>query len=157
MAKLRRKVHLEIAEMKDAESIRDLIYPSYFDESIYRDLTYDPDMTLNVIKGWLRDRSFIVKDSESGKVVGFATIAFLRSFYKETEGDVEMFYVLPEYRGTWAARLLVNCLVENARANDAKVIYTSCLSGIDEKNNTLYVNLWKKFGFKTLGTVLIGS
>lgn len=143
---------LHIARPEDVSAIQSLMYPGYFQESTYSGLTYDHDQTRAMIENWLHDVCIVAK--VEGRIVGVAAMYYVRTFYKEPEADVEMFYVAPEYRGTGISRALVDTLVQNADANRCAVIYTSCASGISEKNNLLYRNLFKKFGFNVLGTEL---
>lgn len=148
-------LNLSVATIYDIEPIEELL-KEYMAESTYNGLTYCKDGTVNMILSWLNEGFFfIVKDGE--KVVGLAVMALMKTFYKELEADVDMFFIHPDYRGTGASRMLVDNIVQNAEANNCKVIYTACLSGISDKNNKLYKNLWGKFGFRELGTVLIRS
>ena len=144
---------LSVGTLDDAQDIQNLLYPSYFEETAYKGMTYNADNTRNQVLSWLEDLCFIAR--AEGKVVGVAVTRLLRTFYDEIEADVDMFVVHKDYRGTGVARDLVNAVVANAEANNAKVIYTSCLSGLGETNDKLYQNLYKKFGFEPLGTVMI--
>lgn len=144
------------ATMEHADVIQSLIYPAYFQETIFSNLTYDADMTKQLIGEWINNNitGLVLVD---GVIAGFAVMCLSRSFYKEIEADVEMFYILPQYRGTGASRALIDGLMKTGEANNVAVMYASCLSGISEKNEKLYINLWKKFGFKKLGTVMMRS
>lgn len=143
------------ATENDIAAIQGLLYPHYFSESVYKNMTYSADNTRRIIESWLPNCAIIVKDGD--KAVGFASMVLQHSFFEEPEADVEMFFILPEYRGTGVARALCKFMIETAEANGAKLIFSSCLSGIDGKNNSLYINLWRKFGFEILGTVLVRS
>ena len=145
---------IELASANDKEAIQGLLYPHYFKESVYKELTYDADATGNMIDDWLNNSATLLV-KKNNNVVGIAAMSLCKSYYKEIECDVEMYFILKEHRGTGASRLLCEAIVNIADANNAKIIYSSCLSGIDEKNNNLFINLWKKYGFKTLGTVMI--
>lgn len=145
---------IERATREDIPAIKDLLYPTYFNESTYSGLTYDDEATTKMVVGWIESLCFVAKDNR-GKVIGIAQGFAFQSFYKELELAIEMFYVLPEWRGTGVARALVSNIVQQADANGVAVVYTSCASGIDSKNNALYKNLYKKFGFDELGTELI--
>lgn len=143
---------VQIANEADLDGIQDLLYPGYFQESTYNKLTYDHESTRGVIKNWLENVCFVGKSGD--EIVAVVSMYYLRSFYKEPEADIEMFYIRPDFRGTGLSRDLVNCIVQNADANGCKVIYTGCASGINRKNDSLYANLFKKFGFSVLGTEL---
>ena len=147
---------LKQAGIEDIQRIQDLLYPHYFKESGYRDLDYDPLATATMIYTWIKDGVGLIVESD-GKAIGFASIGFMRTFYKQAEADVDMFFILPEYRATGAARMLSKSLAYVADKGNAKVVYTSCLSELGENNNKMYENLWSKLGFRKLGTVMIRS
>lgn len=145
-----------IPTIQNVDEIQGLLYPHYFSESVFKTLEYDAAATRAVILNWLEtSRCFLIKSK--GKPVGFCAVNFTRTFYKQIEADVEMFFVMPEYRGTGISRALSQLATDSAKELGADVMYSSCLSGIDDKNNSQYTNLWKKLGFEVLGTVMIRS
>lgn len=141
------------ATPENAEDICGLIYPGFFGESTFSGMTYDPEQTLEQVNSWIGGLCLIAVDD--GKVVGFTAATAFRSFFKDPEMAVEIFYVSPEYRGRGISRALVDGIVSNAEAYGIKMIQTSCLSGMGVKNDAVFCNLWGKFGFKKLGTVLL--
>jgi len=144
---------VRLATFDDLERIERLLYPDYFEASTYHGLTYDRDAALQVGADWINNCCLLAE--VGGELVGVASLKLMRTYYREIESDVVMFYVSPAARGTGAARKLAECIVKISVESGAKVIYTSCLSGVDGRNNTLYVNLFAKYGFKTLGTVMV--
>lgn len=146
-------IYLTIAQEKDIDAIEELL-KIYMSESAYKNMTYSSENTRDCIKGWLESDFFFLA-WEGKKLVGLAVMGLMRTFYEENEADVDMFYIHPDYRGKGVSRMLVENIVKNAEANKCGVVYTACLSGISDKNNKLYKNLWGKFGFGELGTVLI--
>ena len=144
------------ATLEHVDEIEGLLYPHYFEESGYNHLDYDSDNCKRCISEWVTSGVGIMIKSR-GKLVAFAAMGFIRTFYKQIEADVDMFFVLPEYRGTGIARVLSKVLSDFANEAQAAVVYTSCLSELGGKNNQMYVNLWKKLGFRVLGTVMIRS
>lgn len=143
------------ADQRHAEEIKGLIYPGFFEESTFSGLTFDHEQTLKQVRSWIDDLCLIALDD--GKIVGFTAAVGYRSFFKEAEMAVEIFYIAPSHRGTGTSRALVSALTEYADELGIASIQTSCLSGISDENNSLFVNLWGKSGFKKLGTVLIRS
>lgn len=144
---------LSFATYADIEDIENLLYPHYFEESTYSDLTYDPEMTRKTITSWIPETCILAR--VDGVLVGVLAMYFTRTYYKEYEGDVVIFYVHPDYRGAGVGRGLVNALKEVSDKLGAAVVYTSSGSGMGEENNKLYTNLFKKVGFEELGTELI--
>lgn len=141
------------ATVENAEEIRGLIYPGFFEESAFCGMTFDPEQTLEQVKSWIDGLCLIAVDE--GKIVGFTAAVGYRSFFVEPELAVEIFYVKPEYRGKGVSRQLVEQIAVHADAYGIKSVQTSCLSGISGANNALFVNLWKKFGFSELGSVMM--
>lgn len=146
---------VRIAEMRDVLTIQDLIYPDYFKDSIYKNLKYDRAATTGFITEWVNNYCFVAENND-GKIIGVTAFYFVNTYYKEKECDILMFYVEPDYRGTGISRALVDAVVKTCKLRgDVGAIYTSSGSGIKGKNNNLYSNLFKKFGFKELGTELV--
>lgn len=152
------KFHVEVlqASPADVDEVESFLYPGYFNESGYSHLDYDANNCKAMISSWIKDGIGLIIRA-NGIIVAFASISFMRTFYKQVEADIDMFFVLPEYRGTGVARMLSNALSEIAKEGNAEVVYSSCLSELGEKNNQLYINLWKKLGFRELGTVMVRS
>lgn len=146
-------ITIERAKYGDVDGIQGLMYPTYFNESTYSNLEYDPVRTRMTITNWLNNVCFVAKDGD--RIAGVFSMWFTQTFYKQIESDVEMFFVHPDYRGTEVARMLVDELVRQSDKVDSAVIYTACASGINDRNNKLYTNLFKKFGFKELGTEVV--
>lgn len=125
----------------------------FAEQSMYgKVMTYSRENALECIKNW----SSILVAEINGKLVGFGAIVIATEFFNEREADIDKFYVQPKYRGTGIARMLAESLIKLAIANDARVIYALCGSGINEKNDKMFENLWKKFGLKKTGCLMVG-
>lgn len=144
------------ATLAEVDEIVALLYPSYFEESGFNGLTYSPENTKAVIASWVQNGIVFLIRSQ-GRAAAMASMEMMRSFYEEIEADITMFYVHADYRATGISRALADTLCRTAEMNGAKVVYSSCLSGMGDKNVNLYTNLWKKFGFRVLGTVMMRS
>lgn len=153
MTKERKKFNLRFANYYDVNAIVDLLHPNYFEESQYKGLTFDLENCQKTVAEWITEYCAIAE--MDGKVVGVVAFYFLNSYYKEKEGDIIIFYVHPDYRGTGVARALVGIVEKISKELDAAVVYTTSGSGMGRKNDKLYSNLFKKFGFEELGTELI--
>ena len=144
---------LHLATDNDIDDIQGLLYPHYFEESHYSDLTYSAKHTRRTIEGFISNNCILAK--VSGKLCGIISSYFINSYYEEIEADIDLMFVLPECRGTGISRAMVKKILEHADLNGVAIVYTSCASGISDKNEKLYSNLFGKFGFKPLGTELI--
>jgi len=131
----------------------ELLCREFAEQSMYgKVMTYSKENALECIKNW----SSILVAEIDGKLVGFGAIVIATEFFNEREADIDKFYVQPKYRGTGIARMLAESLIKLAIANDARVIYALCGSGINEKNDKMFENLWKKFGLKKTGCLMVG-
>lgn len=146
-------IEIKPATIKDIDAMQGLLYPAYFKESGFKGLTYNAENTRHMVESYLGNVTFIAWDGD--KAVGFGSMVIGRTFYDEIEADCEMFFILPEYRGKGVSRLLVEALTKTAELNGAKVMYSSGQSGISDKNDKLWNNLWSKFGFNYLGTIMV--
>lgn len=93
---------------------------------------------------------------DNDKVIG-VLIAFENySFFEDAEMDIDFFYIKKEYRGTQCARELVWNIKKLAISRNVGIIYCGCHSNMADggKNNSLFMNLFKKFGFEETGTNL---
>lgn len=130
----------------------------YLKESIYSDkLEYCPTTSLATFAIACTHESYdclVVR--YNSQIAGVVITCYNTSFFKGFEGNIDFFYVSPEYRGTGVARELVKYAVEQAKNRGATLLYCGCHSGFDDggRNNQLYVNLFKKHGFMVNGTNL---
>lgn len=147
------EITYSVASIDDVDGIQGLMYPTYFNESIYNTQEYDHDMTKKTITNWLDNVCVVAKHKD--KIIAVASMYYSKTYYKTPQADIEMFYVHPDFRGYGVSRDLVRILVDNADANKCSAIYTSCASGISVKNDKQYQNLFKKFGFNKLGTEMV--
>lgn len=146
---------VSIAKNKDIQSIMEMLYPDYFEETIFgKAMTYDEDNTYEMVRNYVHNKICVLcKDGEN--IAGIAVILAGNTFYKEIEADIDFFMVRKRYRKTVVARMLAEEAQKQAEKIGAKVIYAACASGIDDKNDNMFSNLWKKYGFEKLGTAMI--
>lgn len=138
---------------EDVDNILRDIYPAYFAEAIYNKLTPNMEHARVTVANYLNSFSYVAKEDDL--IWGLAVADMGNTFYEEIECDINMFFVHPEARRSGVARAMRDAILEDAKAYNAAVIYTSCLSGISQENEQLYMNLWAKVGFQKLGTVMI--
>ena len=144
------------ATKEDIGAIQGLLYPHYFQESGYGHLTYNAENTRKAIESYFDDGAVLLA-TKGGDAIGVCAVHAFKSFYDEIEVDVQMFFVKKEHRGGGVSREMVRYVIDSAEHIGAKIIYSSCLSGMGGKVNALWQNLWGKFGFKFLGSVMVRS
>lgn len=135
----------------DVDKVLTDLCPAYYAEA-YKELTPDYNHARTMITGYLDGYPVVIKDGERIIAIGHGLHG--NTFFVETEFDVTMFYVHPDYRGSEVSRLLRDALISLKERLNAKVTYTSCLSGLDESNLKKFINLWGKRDFKFLGSVM---
>lgn len=144
---------VRLAEVEDFPLVERLCY-QFFSETMYKVLDYSKENTLEMIRDW---QYILLIETGDGVPAGFCSLNVCHTYYVQKEGDVDKFYIVPEFRGTVASRMLAGSVVKLAKALDAKIVYALCGSGISEKTDRLFHNLWAKFGFKKLGVLMMGQ
>ena len=86
-----------------------------------------------------------------GNIAAFGLGYFAVSWWKEPDASIDLFYVVREYRGSKASRLLLASLIDAFTTHSCGYLYAGAESGISDKNAKMYENLYKKFGFHNLG------
>lgn len=129
----------------------------YKNESHSQNREHDVKNTMLVIMSWITNDNQCVLIEQDGIIKAFAAIWMGYTFYKDKELDIEVFYVHPSARKTPVSRMLAKQICKIAEDNNCPIIYTAGLSGGSKQNEKLYQNMWKKLGFRELGTVMIRS
>jgi GNAT superfamily N-acetyltransferase len=151
-------MQIRLADIDDVDGILSLIYPDFFQESVYRKhLTYSNAETTYFFKSSIiSDNAYTIVLDDNGQINGVCVVVLFRSYYKELEAHVEFFYVKKDIRGSGASRLLIQAATEFAKKSGAGIIYSMSGAGIDDETDKMYANLHKKFGYKSLlGNVMV--
>tara|TARA_R110000803_G_scaffold168472_1_gene231549 strand:+ start:461 stop:940 length:480 start_codon:yes stop_codon:yes gene_type:complete len=88
------------------------------------------------------------------EVIGFVSMTTSLEYHKQPFCYMTKFWVLPEGKGTDAARQLMALLVGWAEDNDCTHIFTTATAELDAVSQQLFINLVKKTGFSDVGPVL---
>lgn len=130
----------------------------FFEESNYKGITsFDHDkLRSNLFMAWAgQDFVTLIVHHAFGTPVGYAHVRREDIFTKESIGELYQFYILPEYRGTGAARALRDAVAAQFADWGCALSYVECGAGLDSlKNDVLFFNLWGKIGYKFLGRAL---
>lgn len=86
-----------------------------------------------------------------GRIIGLAFGFVGNTWWKRPCGGIDMFYIHPEARGKGASRLLVEECLRQFTDFTCGFVYAGAESGLGEKNNALYANLFKRYGFQDIG------
>lgn len=88
---------------------------------------------------------------DGSEMVGIAFGFVGNTWWKRPCGSIDMFYVHPKMRGKGVSRkLLAECLSQFTDF-DCGFVYAGAESGMGERNEALYVNLFKRAGFSHIG------
>jgi N-acetylglutamate synthase-like GNAT family acetyltransferase len=142
------------ATIDDLNSICEFLRP-YHDESVYSGFTYDDLQSRIYMCEMITGENSRVIIVEHGFITGLAVLSFRKSFFKELEADISMFYIGKEYRGTGVSRVLVDACTNLAKSLGAHIIRADNVSGLDKKNDAYWTNLFSKFGYQKLGTTVV--
>ena len=145
------------AELSDVNDIIQTIRP-YHKESMFKEKRIGNEdrlfMTVHnsvMGDGWTTLLS-ITDRSISGILIAYENY----SFYDDSEMDIDFYYIPKEYRGSGVSRELIKAIKNIAIKRKIGIMYCGCHSNMADggKNNNLFVNLFKKYGFEETGTNL---
>ena len=111
-------VHIRAAELSDATAVMDIYNPVVETSTATFDLV---PRTLEQQIDWLSDRSgariVLVAEDDDGTVAGFAALSPYRERAAYSTTVEDSVYVHPDHQGRGVGRLLLEALVETARAH----------------------------------------
>ena len=129
---------------------------AFVEESGY-DITFDRDFVeaTFLIAMDNPEACLIVDEVDDGELTGGAYMETGKMWTKENWGFIQGFMIEPTSRGGRSARRLVEELV--AFSKDAKLshVFTSSTAMVSDEMTQQFVNLFKKFGFKEAGPILV--
>ena len=127
----------------------------YYQETAYKDfMTLDCVSFLEILTQSITDDIVLVSELD-GKKTGFCIINFYKTFFKEHEANISLFYVRPEHRKSGISRELAKQAVDLAASRkNVKIIHTATIARIDEKSEAQFVNMFAKLGFDRCGANL---
>ncbi len=77
-----------------------------------------------------------------------------QDFCRESCAYVTKMYVESEFRGLGTARQLVSAFQDEAKKLGASIVFASSTAGMGDRIEKLYVKLFERYGFVSLGRVL---
>lgn len=141
---------LRRATISDLDEIIDLTRP-YFDESFWgRNTKYSEAKTREKFAWYLNDLHTFVFDS--GGILAIAVIALDHVFSEDLTADYEFFFVSKDARGSGVSRLLQEACEDFAKMSGARIM---CACNSSDVHDGFWVNLFKKFKYEKLGTVMV--
>lgn len=149
-------IEISNVQLQDMPALMQLAV-EFFYESDNRDMTLDTAKYrryLDSIREAPFTRIFMVRCA--GFPAAYAVISAVTEFTKEPIGELYHFYVRPDYRGTHVGRALVARIVDQFDQWNTYKDFAEAASGVDSgRSAKMFENLFKKFGYRTTGVVMV--
>lgn len=139
---------------EDLEPLTDMMMR--FTEESDLPLTYDREKIREV--AWrtiLSDEAILLVHDSEGMLTGMVTGFVDDEFSIEPCAYINKFYIDKEFRGVGVSRALIRAFDEECKKRGIVVSFASSTAGMGERNEKLYVHLFEKCGYTTLGRVMI--
>ena len=138
---------------------RDLLYlvpmSRRFVEESSLPLTFDVEATTSYLTSVMEsENTIILVEDDDGVITGGILGSVDQDFCRESCAYVIKMYVETEFRGLGSARALVEAFQDEAKKLGASIIFASATAGMGDRVERLYVKLFERYGFSTLGRVL---
>ena len=91
---------------------------------------------------------------DEGGISGGAMVAFAQEAQKQPFCYIAKFFVDPDSRNLGIGRDLTEAVLAWASLHGCSHVFSTATAGLDERNQRLFVNLMKKYGFEDVGPVL---
>ncbi len=100
------------------------------------------------------ENTIVLVEEEDGVITGGILGSVDQDFCREKSAYVIKMYVETEFRGLGTARALVEAFQDEAKKLGASIVFASATAGMGDRVEKLYVRLFERYGFVTLGRVL---
>ncbi len=117
--------------------------------------TFDVEATIFHITVLMEsDDAIALIEDDDGIITGVILGSVEQDCCRELCAYVIKLYVEVEFRGLGTSRALVEAFQDEAKKLGASIIFASSTAGMGNRVEKLYVNLFGRYGFATLGRVL---
>lgn len=154
MIRIKCQCKYRLACKDDLEPITDMMMR--FTEESNLPLTYDREQVRDL--AWrtiLSDKAVVVVGDSDGMLTGLVAGLIESEYSLEPCMYMSKFYIEDEFRGIGIARDLISAFDAECKKKGAVLSFASSTAGMGERNEKLYVHLFKKSGYDTLGRVMI--
>jgi len=142
------------AEKEDLDPITDMMM-RFIGEAEF-DLTYVEEQVRNLAWRVILNEEAVVYVADIDGVLGGVVAGFIdNEFSVEPCVYMNKFYVEKEFRGTPVGAELLKAFDAGCKEQGVALSFASSTAGMGETNEKLYVRLFRKCGYETLGRVLI--
>lgn len=142
------------AKPEDLDAITDMMMR--FTEESQLKLSYDREQIRNLTWRTIHSEGAVLLVGDSnGVLTGMIVGVIDDEFSLEPCVYINKFYIEKEFRGLGASRELLGAFDEECLNRGAALSFASSTAGMGERNEKLYVRLFEKKGYSTLGRVLV--
>ena len=130
-----------------------------FTEETRYGVAFDDEKALVTFSQYLLSPDCDILLAEAGgRLLGGAMLAEADEFQAKPFCYITKFFILPEGRGTYAARNLLQSIRIWAEHRGCSHVFSTATAGLSEREQRLFVNLMKRDGYRDVGPVLsVGS
>ena len=150
-----------VKDMRDARYAKNLVavHEAFFNERIYRTMTFDPIRTLATITAMMMDSDThsLYATDEDGYIGGFFEFGFERPWMAEEVMMCINFYIVPEHRRGDCSQMLMDKALEICKNRGAKLVWASSTAGFSDNgcNERAFKMFLKRNRFREVGTFLV--
>ncbi len=117
--------------------------------------TFDVKATASyLISAIESENTIVLVEVEDEVITGGILGSVEQDFCRESCAYVTKMYVESEFRGLGTARRLIISFQDEAKDLGASIVFASSTAGMGDRIEKLYVKLFERYGFVTLGRVL---
>lgn len=118
-------------------------------------LTFDAKATASYLIASMESENIIILvEVDDGIITGGILGSVDQDFCRESCAYVGKMYVESEFRGLGTARALVEAFQDEAKKLGASIIFAAATAGMGDRVEKLFVKLFERYGFVTLGRTL---
>lgn len=150
-----------VIDMRDAKKARNLVevHRAFFNESLYRDMTFDPDRTEETIMAMMMDSDThsLYSVAPDGDIAGFFEFGFESPWMVEEVMLCINFFVTPAHRNKECSQMLLDAALKICKDRDAKLVWASSTAGFSDNgcNERAFRMFLKRNRFREVGTFLV--
>lgn len=151
----------KVLDLRDVRLAPNLVsvHEMFFEESIYRSMTFSPERTLATIKGMMLDTDThsLYCVAPDGEIGGFFEFGFERPWMAEEVMLCINFYIVPKHRRGECSQMLMDKALQICQDRGAKLVWASSTAGFSDNgcNERAFRMFLKRNRFREVGTFLV--
>ena len=147
-----RNLKARLAWYNDVTDIIKIGKKAHLESPTFKDFEFDEGKVDMMLKHYIVYEFLAVCNDDDNNIVGFLIGRNTSSFFgDDLVATDNMVYILPEFRGHGLLKPMIDLFEDWARKHGCKRIDLGVTVGI---NNDAVCNMYRKLGYKDLGTIL---